>query len=103
MAGIVNASINLSIIPRDKIIDGEKGKYIPIKITINDEIDRFGKQGPIIVAQSKEERDAKLDKIYLGNVEVAWTNGTFPEKPPRDDQPQPQAKPNVTEEDDLPF
>ena len=103
MAGIINASINLSIIPKDKINDGKNGKYLPITIKVQDEIDNFGKQGYIIVKQSKQERDAKLDKIYLGNVEVSWTNGIFPEKPPRDDQPQPQAKPNVIKEDDLPF
>tara|TARA_R110000823_G_C15941006_1_gene500482 strand:+ start:3108 stop:3419 length:312 start_codon:yes stop_codon:yes gene_type:complete len=103
MAGIINGSINLSDIPKDKIIDGKKGKYLPFSITIKDEIDNFGNQGPIIVAQSKEEREAKSDKTYLGNIQVAWTNGKFPEPPPRDGQPQTQAKPNVIEKDDLPF
>ena len=36
MAGIINGSINLSDIPKDKIIDGKKGKYLPFSITIND-------------------------------------------------------------------
>jgi len=103
MAGIINGSINLSDIPKDKIIDGKKGKYLPFSITIKDEIDNFGNQGPIIVAQSKEEREAKSDKTYLGNIQVAWTNGKFPEPPQREGQPQPQAKPNVIEKDDLPF
>ena len=55
MAGIVKGSINLSSIPKDKIIEGKKGKYLPITITINDEVDQFGNQGPIIVSQEKEE------------------------------------------------
>jgi hypothetical protein len=29
MAGIVKASINLDNIPKDKIIKGKKGKYLP--------------------------------------------------------------------------
>lgn len=104
MAGIINGTINLSNIPKDKIIDGKKGKLIPISITVRDEIDNFGKQGPIIVAQSKEERAAKAEKTYLGNVNVVWTNGTFPEPAPREDQAQaPQAKNQVVEQDDLPF
>ena len=55
MASIIKASINLSEIPKDKIIPGKKGKYLPITITINDESDQFGNQGPIVVAQTKEE------------------------------------------------
>ena len=34
MAGIIKGSINLSEIPKDKIIEGKKGKYLPISITI---------------------------------------------------------------------
>ena len=45
MAGILKTSINLSEIPKDKIIDGKKGKYLPITITINNELDKFGNNG----------------------------------------------------------
>ena len=75
MASIIKASINLSEIPKDKVIIGKKGKYLPITITLNDEVDQFGNQGPIVVAQTKEEREAKQGKTYLGNVQVVWTNG----------------------------
>ena len=104
MAGIIQGSINLSSIPKDKIIDGKKGKYLPITITINDEIDNFGNQGPMIVSQSKEEREAKVDKVYLGNVQVVWTNGDNVAAAPRQDgqASAPAAKPQPVEED-LPF
>ncbi len=36
MAGIVKGSINLNMIPKDNIIQGKKGKYIPVSITVND-------------------------------------------------------------------
>ena len=106
MAGIIKTSINLSLIPKDKIINGKKGKYLPIAITVNDEVDQFGNHGPVVVDQSKEEREAKVAKVYLGNSKVVWSNGTFPE-PVKLDQsaaaaaPQPQAASQV--EDDLPF
>ena len=106
MAGIIKASINLNAIDKSKIIEGKKGKYLPITITINDEPDQFGNQGPVIIDQSKEEREAKVAKTYLGNCKVVWTNGTFPEPAPRDNQPQPktQAKPQTVAADpDLPF
>tara|TARA_R110000772_G_scaffold88687_2_gene184071 strand:- start:817 stop:1143 length:327 start_codon:yes stop_codon:yes gene_type:complete len=85
MAIIINTSIKLSDIPHDKIIVGKKGKYLPITITVNDELDKFGNQGPVVVAQTKEEREAKKEKTYLGNVNVAWTNGVIKKlegKPP---------------------
>ena len=105
MASIIATSIDLTKIPKDKIINGKKGKYIPITITLNDELDNFGNNGPVVVQQSKEERDAKNEKVYLGNVKVVWTNGTNVEVAPRDAQPQAAAAPQpaVQVEDDLPF
>ena len=102
MASIIKASINLNEIPKDKIIIGKKGKYLPVTITINDEVDQFGNQGPIVVAQTKEEREAKSAKTYLGNVQVVWTNGENVAAAPRQDQPA-QAAPAPAPADDLPF
>ena len=102
MASIIKTSINLNSIPKDKIFVGKKGKYLPITITINDELDQFGNQGPVVVEQTKEERDAKTPKTYLGNVKVVWTNGTTVEPAPRDNQSAPAPAPAATEPD-LPF
>ena len=101
MASIIKASIDLNKIPKDKIYVGKKGKYLPITITINDELDQFGNQGPVVVEQSKEERDAKSPKTYLGNVKVVWSNGNNVQPAPRDGEQAPaQTAPQV---DDLPF
>ena len=101
MASIIKASINLSEIPKDKIYVGKKGKYLPITITINDEVDQFGNQGPVVVEQTKEEREAKQAKTYLGNVRVVWTNGDNVATAPRDNQPK--AEPAAAKPEDLPF
>ena len=105
MAGIIKASINLNAIDKSKIITGKKGKYLPITITVNDEPDQFGNQGPVCIEQTKEEREAKVAKTYLGNVKVVWINGDNVDAAPRTDQPQQQqAQPAKQEvEDDLPF
>ena len=103
MAGIITGSINLSNIPKDKIIEGKKGKYLPISISINDELDQFGNQGPISVSQSKEEREAKSAKTYLGNIKVVWGNGVMPEPAPRDGQPMAAQSPAPVADNDLPF
>jgi len=106
MASIIKASINLNNIDKSKIIVGKKGKYLPITITINDEVDQFGNQGPVVVAQSKEERETKTAKTYLGNVQVVWTNGDNVPAAPRDDAQGGGAQAPASlspEPDDLPF
>jgi hypothetical protein len=102
MASIIKASINLNAVPKDKIFVGKKGKYLPITITINDEVDQFGNQGPVIVSQSKEERAAKQAKTYLGNVKLVWTNGEVKKFDNPQQASQPMAAPAAIE-DDLPF
>lgn len=103
MASILKTSIDLTKIPKDKIIDGKKGKYLPITITLNDEVDNFGNNGPVIVEQNKDERDAKMDKVYLGNVKVVWTNGQNVAAAERTEQPAAKAAPVPAPADDLPF
>ena len=104
MASIIKASINLSSVPKDKIIVGKKGKYLPVTITINDDLDQFGNQGPICVDQTKEEREAKSPKTYLGNVKVVWTNGDNVAAAPREGAGEQQPQREVqAKEVDLPF
>ena len=103
MASIIKASINLSEIPKDKIFIGKKGKYLPITITLNDDVDQFGNQGPVVVEQTKEERESKQAKTYLGNARVIWTNGDNVAPAPRDNQPAAASANNEVKPEDLPF
>ena len=75
MASIISAKIDLTKIEKAKIYEGKKGKYYPITIVLNDELGQYGDSGYIQTEQTKEERDAKAPKSYLGNVTVVWTNG----------------------------
>ena len=102
MASIIKTSINLNNIPKDRIFEGKKGKYLPITITLNDELDQFGNQGPVVVEQTKDERDAKAAKTYLGNVKVVWTNGQNVDAAPRDNNQSAPASAQAPAED-LPF
>ena len=102
MASIIKTSINLNSIPKDKIYQGKKGKYLPITITLNNEPDQFGNQGPVVVEQTKDERDAKAAKTYLGNVKVVWTDGNNVDTAPRDNT-HPAAAPASAPAEDLPF
>ncbi len=89
MSTIVNASIDLSKIEKSKVIDGKKGKYINITLFVNDEVDQFGNNASIIMSQTKEEREAKTPRVYLGNGRTAHL--------------QNQPKQEETVSNDLPF
>jgi hypothetical protein len=104
MASIIKTSINLDAIQKDKIIQGKKGKYLPIVITINNDVDNFGNSGPVIIEQSKDERDAKAPKIYLGNVKVVWTDGNNVSAAPAQGNTQSISAASLAPQaDDLPF
>lgn len=103
MASIIKQTINLESIPKNKIYKGKKGQYITIVTTLNNELDNYGNNGPVIVEQSKEERDNGEQKIYLGNAKVVWTDGNNVDKAEYT-QATPQVRPGSPDlEDDLPF
>jgi hypothetical protein len=53
------------------------GQYQNMTMSINDETDQYGNNASIWLAQTKEQREAKEKKTYVGNGKVIWTNGTI--------------------------
>lgn len=99
MAQLISASIDVTKISKDKLVKGEKGTYLNITIAINDEVDQYGNQAGIYESQSKEERESKAKKNYLGNGKIAWSSeGGSTAK----SAPAPAPAPTV-EEENLPF
>jgi len=74
MSAIINTSINLDKIPEDAIIQGKKGRYVNMTVVINDELDNYDNQVSAMLSQTKEQREAKEPKVYLGNGSVAWVS-----------------------------
>ena len=54
-----------------------QGGYDKYTMSVNDKQDDYGNNASIFVAQSKEQRDAKTHKQYVGNGKVAWTDGNI--------------------------
>lgn len=48
---------------------------ISLQIGINDETNSYGQNVSVSVSQTKEEREAKKDKYYVGNGKVFYTDG----------------------------
>jgi len=69
MNTLYTGSICLSDIDKSKIVKSEKnGKlYLSVDIWVNEQPDNYGNIGSINVRQSKEEREAKEKKTYIGN------------------------------------
>ena len=80
MSQLLNGSICLSDIPKEKITVSEKNgkKYLSVTIWINDEVDKFNNNGSISVSQTKEERESKAAKKYIGNLKFAAKQQAVP-------------------------
>lgn len=65
---VINLSICLSDIPKDKIKSSEKNGRLYLNVTIvgRKELDQFGNNITAFVSQTKDERSAKADKEYIG-------------------------------------
>ena len=75
MSVLMNASIRVDKLPKEKFIKGKDGAvYYNLTVSVQDE-SRFGNNVSIFDSQTKEERDAKKNRNYLGNGRVIWTDG----------------------------
>lgn len=77
MSAIINFSVDLSKLESLPIFEGKNGaKYVNLSASINDE-SRFGNNVSFMASQSKEQREAKEPRNYIGNGKVVWTDGTI--------------------------
>ena len=77
MGALINVSINLDKLDKSKIIKGKKGNYYNLTLSVQDETSPFGDNASIYDSQSKEEREAKANRNYVGNGSVIWTDGNI--------------------------
>jgi hypothetical protein len=71
----------LTKIDKSKIQDKNGKKWYNFQVSINDEKDQYENDGSVWENQTKEEREAKKPKNYLGNCKVSWTSGAKPQQP----------------------
>ena len=102
MATLINLSIDVEKLPKQKFVKGKKGTYYNFTIAVNDET-RFGNNVSAYDSQTKEEREAKKNRDYIGNGKVVWTDGSIIVAEREEQDAQPQAATTVSEGSDLPF
>ncbi len=77
MSAIINYSIRVDKLPKEKFIAGKDGAvYVNLTMSVNDET-RYGNNASIYISQTKEENEAKKQRTYLGNGKVVWNNGSI--------------------------
>jgi len=100
MSALINFSINVAKLPKEKFIAGKDGAvYVNLTMSVNDET-RYGNNTGVYVSQTQEEREAKKQKSYLGNGKVVWNNGTIENA---EKEVQDEAVTQEAETSDLPF
>ena len=105
MSTLINASIRVDRLPKEKFIKGKDGAvYYNLTISVGDET-RYGNNVAIVDIQSKEQREAKMQKTYLGNGKVVWVSDGKIEVAEREEKPSfESAIPKEKDEDNgLPF
>ena len=83
------------------VLDKKNQAGIELTISISDELNQHEQNLASFVSQSKEDREAKKPRFYVGNGKVFWTDGIIkvmkPEKDPIG------AAPKLDDINDLPF
>lgn len=78
MSSIINLSIRVDKLPKEKFVMGKDGAvFYNCTLNINDEANQWGQNVSLTDSQTKEEREAKKAKTYLGNGTVVWTDGNI--------------------------
>jgi hypothetical protein len=80
---------------------GENG--VSITISTSDETNNYGQNVTSFVSQTKEQREAKANKYYVGNGKVFWTDGKITVAKKKDDVTAPVQAPAQESFNDLPF
>jgi hypothetical protein len=64
---LINISICLSDVPKDKIKQATNGKkYLNLVVAERKETSQYGETHTVFISQDKVEREAKKDKCYIG-------------------------------------
>lgn len=76
---MITVSIELDKIPKEQIVEKNGKKYLNIVVDTRKEVDRFGNTHSVYMSQSKEQRNAKEPKVFIGNGKE-WNFNNIPQQ-----------------------
>jgi hypothetical protein len=86
-----------------KTITAKGDNGVSITISTSDETNNYGQNVTSFVSQTKEQREAKAGKYYVGNGKVFWTDGKITVAKKKEDVTAPVQAPSQESFNDLPF
>lgn len=97
MGKLVSLSINIDKVDMSRVVQGKNGRYLNLTVSLNDQVDQYGNNVNTWQQQTKEEREAKADRNFLGNGRVVYDSQTGAGTPP------PQQQYGQQQDEVLPF
>lgn len=97
------ASLNEIYIPIEKlekvveVLKKKSEKGIKLTIATSEKVDNYGQSVSCYVSQTKDDREAKKERFYLGNGKTFWTDGKIEVTPSKDQKPE-KAKAEPTDD-----
>ena len=100
MSSIINVKIDVTKLTKDRLFKGEKGTYANLTIAAYmDGENQYGDTHSVYESQSKEEREAKMDRVYVGNGKEFIFGGNGETKT----APRPEPVTADVDDEELPF
>lgn len=101
---MINLGICLSDIPKERIVTAKNGKkYLNVTVDERRAEGKFGETHTVYLTPSKEERESKADKIYVGSgKELVFENRGHHKPTPEERYSEPDDAP-LDAGDGLPF
>ena len=98
MSAIANLNLRVDKLPKENFVKGKDGAvYVNLTLSLNNDSNQYGQNISAFVPQSKEEREAKKNRQYVGNGQIVWTDGTIKNAVKN------QVKEEIEETSDFPF
>lgn len=76
MSQLISISISADSLRDAPFVEGKNGKkYFGLTVSVNDTADQYGKNVQVWSEQTKEQRDAKATRHFVGNGKVVYGHG----------------------------
>jgi len=100
---LISAKLDVQKISKNRLYKGEKGTYLTVTISLNDQVDPYGNNVSVWEEQTKEERDAKAQRNFLGNGKIVFDSEAGKAPAQQQNSGFGQAPAGLPIEEELPF
>jgi len=84
------------------MLNASNDKGLGITVSVDDKTNQWGQNCSAFISQTKEQRDNKANKVYVGNGSVVYTNGVIVKGESKAPEPKNYDPDNLPNKD-LPF